>query len=274
LPAIGCHDDVARDEVVGELDNGTFQYICLDDSDPMCPTGRTALDFPDTVGKDGTFDLDFDPDQGSSSGIRIEAVAEDLILGRTDSFRALASGTTALLAKRTSSDRVIDIVYLAVEEVAGIEIEQDGRSPRLVLEVGDTVTLDATAVDADRSVLAGARDFRWAVSDPQVLRLERANPTAHMDVQALREGSVTITVTTGDISEELNLSTSGQPVLEGGVTPDASGNPEPGPDAATPRDAAPPPSGDPDAATDAGETLGDASSRVSDAGADAADGAP
>jgi hypothetical protein len=129
-----------------------------------------------------------------------------------------------------------------------------------VWQTGVRGRLTVVPRDATRATLAGARDFIWEVSDDSILRLERANPTAAMELYPLSPGTVTITVSTRGITSELSITVEGDAVpLDGGVDGEA--------DAGITGDAAPGDSGAEGGAVDASPEASDEDATILDGGA-------
>jgi hypothetical protein len=235
---VSCRGSRKDDEILGALGNGVFRYLCVDASDPVCGGSSTASRFPERVGVEGVFGVDFEPLDEALYATSVDPVAPDIVDVQSGRFYAASAGVSALLARRTNG-RVVDIVHMEVVDVAGIQLQSMGATPSLVYTVGRRTQLSAAAVDEYGATVAGARAFTWSVSDPGVLRLERPNPTPSMDVTALRAGRARITVTTGQLTATLDVVVEGTVVVDAGpVTPDA-GRTEGGTSADASRDASP-----------------------------------
>jgi hypothetical protein len=257
----GCRSRVKDDQVVGELGNGTFRYICVEASDPMCSAGSRASDFPRRIGQNGLFNLEYQPlNTDRTTAVRIISASSEIVDTRNGQFLAVGHGTVALLAKKVENNRVQDIVHLSVVPIDSLRFQgSDGRLPPLFIGTGSRDTLSVVPLDDARTVVAGARDYYWTVDAPERLRLETRSPSATMDIRPIAPGAVTITVTTDGVSATLDLEISGEPVLEpepgedGGLPPptdggvhvdagsmsDAGDDPSPGADAAALPDGSP-----------------------------------
>jgi len=259
LMALGCGNHLHPDQTAGELGNGAFRYVCVGEGDALCPRGGRATNFPERVATTGVFDVEFEPYKTTDlSAFDIVTVASGVLEEDNNAFRAKAPGTVALLAKRTSDGRVIDFVHLEVLDVSKIRLESGGGlSPLLTWHTGEAQTLKSVPEDDAGSVLAGSVDYEWTTSDERIVRLERANPTADMELMPRAPGPVTISVTGGGHTDSLSVTVEGRALAPDGGAGDASA-----PDGSTDRDAAPGDDGggtaaleggaSPDAATEGG----------------------
>jgi hypothetical protein len=224
---LGCGHGLDQNQTAGELGNGAFRYLCVRDGDALCPNGGEASQFPERIATQGLFDVQFSAFHGSDTAFDIIPVASGILEEENGLFRAKAPGTIALLAKRTSDGRVLDFVHLQVLDVSKIRIESNGTTPPLTWQTGVRQTLVPFPLDADGAVLAGGLDYDWTTSDPAVIRLELASPSATMELMPRRPGTATISVTGSGRTDSLSIAVEGEPLASDAGAPD-SGVPDAG----------------------------------------------
>jgi hypothetical protein len=200
----------------------------VDASDPWCPGGQQPSSFPERIGKDGLFEVTFQPSDHQTVHFDLKPAAPGIIEEENATFAAKSSGVVALLAKRTSDGRILDFVHVTVVDVSALSLEEGSASPPIVWQPGEQHTLSVIAVDSDQAPLAGARPFTWSTDNPIVLGLDRASPSPTMDLTARSSGHASLTVTTGTSQVVLSLTVSGGtssrdaghgPPPDGGSTP-------------------------------------------------------
>jgi hypothetical protein len=195
---------IEPDETPGELGNGAFRYVCVDD-DAMCPTGGAATQFPERVATGARFDVTYQLFQDGSA-VQVSPASTELIEPSGAAFRARRAGIAALLARRTVDGVTVDFAHLGIEDPSEIGIEtQSGKPMALVMELGSSQELHAMPLDAFNAPLAGALPFDWTSSDAAVLKLELAPPAARMRVLAVGSGTATLTVQSAPLVRALEV---------------------------------------------------------------------
>jgi hypothetical protein len=190
-------------ERTGDLQQGAFHYVCVDDSDRLCQQGE-ASDFPDQVATGsrfalsahalafGTAEIDGEIVPASTRFVEPIEVAAPGAAGYA--FHARTPGVVAMLATRQSDGAIGDFTHVVVADISELRVDCGADT----LEVGVTVTCH---VDPG---LAGALEYAWA-SDPTQLHVEADPGTASAKIWAMREGTVTLRVTVGNASTEIEL---------------------------------------------------------------------
>lgn len=198
LCALGC-SSIEPDETPGELGNGAFRYVCVGD-DATCPENGAAQVFPSAIARSARFDVTYQLFEDGSDA-QVSSASSKMIEVSGSAFRALESGTAALLARRTVDGVTVDFTHLSIEEVSEIEVRRaSGSAVSLVMAAGSLQQLRAEPLDENESVLAGAIAFEWQSSDTSVLKLETTGGS-RMDVRAVAPGTASLSVVHGELSE-------------------------------------------------------------------------
>ena len=259
LLVVACEADRPDNpEKRGELGVGVFRYECINSTDPFCPDGLEATDFPDRIGEGSLFDMSF----SGPANVLVPASPEHVEV-ESDAFRAIAQGSVALLAQNEGRNQVVDFIHLTIARAFELRLAaQDGDDPTEELVVGDSEVVRARAVSLGGATLAGVRTFEWTSSDESVAILETSTYSAVKTVRGVAPGDATITVTSGELSVDLELTVRAAPPIDIPFVPTSeiasppSFAPAVPPVIVVPEDAGAPDAGDaamtPDATVDAG----------------------
>lgn len=229
--ATGCDEGGSVDAAGerGELNNGTFFYVCNDKADAQCDEDAVvgARDpatsaFP-PLARGGRFSVRFEYDDDPVL-LNYLIFAGPYVEGMEGSpvFTAVAPGVTAVAAVDESSSLAYDLVHLTVVEPAALRISETTTTQERVediaagvdLELGSDAVLDITAevtlatrtffraapVDGAGNVLAGALDTTWTSSDPGVVAIVSDPENNVIEIEPLGSGTATLTVTMGDLT--------------------------------------------------------------------------
>ncbi len=217
--AAGCepieHDPTGS---VGDLGAGRFKYDCVATGDAVCNAtmavdeNETALalgvarEVPLVVAVGGRFDLSF-----SSSGETafVEAARQDVVSGQ-GGFIIAEPGLHAFLA-RAASGEVADFIHVEARRVAELEVWAQGAVPNSVsLAVGERLAVAALPRDGLGAPLAGGGSYDWSASTLGQVDIEPVQGSItstlrddEVELVGLVEGTLTVTVTRGDVSVEI-----------------------------------------------------------------------
>ncbi|MEX1364021.1 MAG: hypothetical protein AB1Z98_12900 [Nannocystaceae bacterium] len=192
------------EESVGQLGQGTFRWVCVDQSDSTCGTGV----FPYAVAVGSRFAMSFTPKPGlppEVSSYVIEAVSPRIVGEGPGGFEASVEGQVSMLV--TGGAYGVDYVVLRTRPVARLELQladpEGGASldsPSMSLaQVGESNRIEAVPYyEGER--LAGALTYRFENLSPQLISLSGASGN-EISVFGVREGLARIAVTAGDYSE-------------------------------------------------------------------------
>jgi hypothetical protein len=200
------------DDINGNLGNGTFSYICVNADDPACAstsggtgeTGASPTNFPAAVANGAHFKVTYAANNTTQGGNpTLKPVAPEYIseLSADGSLTALKPGKDAMVARSSVNGLVFDFTEITISPISSLGVTDQNGEPlptTLQISVGSTNTLLATALGPRSEKLAGGVDYTWKSSDDTIVHLEEGNPTAHVDLDALKAGSATLTVTQGD----------------------------------------------------------------------------
>lgn len=199
-------------EINGNLGNGAFQYDCVSSDDPACPSsdptqiGSSPANFPAALASGAHFKVTFTANDASKGGNpSVKPVAPEYLsaLSADGSFTALKPGDDALVARSSVDGLVFDFTDITISPISSLGVTTSDGQPLptdLQLSTGGTKTLLATALGPRSEKLAGSVDYTWKSSDDTIVHLEEGNPTAHVDVDAVKAGSATLTVTQGTMT--------------------------------------------------------------------------
>ena len=222
--AFGC---LESEGTLGEAQNGSFQYECLDWGDPVCdgeqPTGlfdplfdeRSEQALPQRIALGSAFDVRFYEfgDLPGSPGLErpVEAAAETLRDALSPGFVARAPGTVALLARDGKGD-VADLIHMVIEPAYRVEVE----GPTTALALSESADLFTRVFSESNGQLGGALPHTWSVDDPGIVTLEHPYSTAedalsddHIVARAVGPGTALVTVSVGDLQTTIEIRVDG-----------------------------------------------------------------
>ncbi len=231
LVTLGCgQGDVPG--TVGELGEGVFRYSCFDASDARCNEAGavSSLEVTKTLGVDpelptaiavgGRFDLTYlgdTIDDGDLLIVDVEPARTDLV-SHAAGFVIEAPGTFAFLARNGPKKTVADFMHLDAFLVTGLDIwhSQETKSS-IVLNANETSTLAVVPMADGGVALAGALSIEWTSSDMNIVAIGSASSALEIPsgdkqlnedeirIAAIAEGQATITVSQGDVTQELTV---------------------------------------------------------------------
>jgi hypothetical protein len=199
-------------EVNGNLGNGAFAYDCLSPDDPACPSpdfiqiGPSPDTFPAALASGAHFKVSYtanDTTQGGNPSVKPVAPEYLSSLSADGSFTALKPGIDAVVARSSVNGLVFDFTDITISPISSLGVTTTDGEPlptNLELSTGSTKTLLANALGPRSEKLAGSVDYTWTSSDDTIVHLEEGNPTAHVDVDAVKAGTATLTVTQGTLT--------------------------------------------------------------------------
>ena len=202
----------------GELDNGSFSYVCLSPSDAACGPGdsieQVAKVMPKALAVGARFRVAFKPQSSAAvDGAAVVEPASAALLERESSdptiLKALRPGFAGLLAKRGST--VVEFLHLNLEAVdhLGIYVGSDAPSARppsaapLAMRPGDQVQLRAGTISKTGELLAGSMSYVWSSADDGVAAIILSPTAGEITVRASKVGTTTLHVTTDGASAEV-----------------------------------------------------------------------
>jgi hypothetical protein len=208
LGLAGCTSSATGAKATGELGNGTFDYRCAAETDPVCEGGQPATNFPDCLLEGGRFELGYtayDSDDLSSWGYDFVYVepASPTYFGGVDTLTALRVGHAAFVAY--ADDNVIDILHLDIVAPDTMTLRHaDGSAlaPVVEVELGTNVTLAATASSTGCSQPGGGLPVSSESSDPSVAVVAGDESVL---ISGYAEGTATITVHVGALTQDVEV---------------------------------------------------------------------
>lgn len=207
LWAAACDDGLDDHRRAGELGNGAFYYLCVDDTDIACDEAGYAT-FPEAIGVDGRFALQFGG-FGRALGT-LEPASRTFMARDGDELVAKSPGLVAILARDAADAHVLDFVHVVVEEPAalllwvfGQDADAGGLAPSWV---GGAGLVSAVPTSDTGLALAGSRErYHWTSSDERILRIDGDPHGSRAQVIALAAGTVTIAAQSGELTGELEV---------------------------------------------------------------------
>ncbi|MEO9232474.1 MAG: Ig-like domain-containing protein [Polyangiaceae bacterium] len=200
-------------EVNGNLGNGKFSYVCVNDDDPACASasstsgsaGMTAPIFPSVIASGAHFKLTYDATQSAEGGNPIlKPVAPEYIsaLSADGSLVALKPGKCALVARSSVSGLVYDFTEITISPISSFTVtDTSGTVPTSIqLPIDGSKRLIAAALGPRNEQLAGGIDYTWTSSDPTIASVDPSNTTV-VDLTGNKVGSATLTVTEGVVGQ-------------------------------------------------------------------------
>jgi len=199
----------------GNLGNGTFNYTCVSSDDPACPqssatvineTPTTPTNFPPALASGAHFKVGYtpsDPTKGGNPALKPVAPEYISALSADGSLTALKPGKDSLVARSSVDGLVYDFTVINVLPISSLAVTSVDGQPipgDVTLNLGSTTSYLATALGPHDEKLAGAVDYTWSSNNPSVVKIEQGNPTAHVDLDALSNGSAVLTVTQGSLT--------------------------------------------------------------------------
>jgi len=170
----------------GQAQRGSFEYVCIDVSDPSCFARDGDQGFPDRVQLGGVFGARFTSGETAARGVLEAATTGSLQKFDDVFFRAppeMGPGPVSVLARDPGDGSVLDFVSVEVVEPADIRVaalrlvsaasgvERTLLNPGDRVTVGDYVEILARMVDADEQALAGAPACTWSVEPAAALKV-------------------------------------------------------------------------------------------------------
>lgn len=234
----------------GQAQRGTFEYVCIDVSDPSCFARESDQGFPDRVQLGGVFGARFTSGETSARGVLEAATPGRLEKFDNVFFRAppeKGTGAVSVLARDPGDGSVLDFVSVEVVEPADIRVaalrlvpaatgaERTLLNPGDRVTVGDYVEILARMVDADEQAIAGTPACTWSVEPASALQvLDTGTPftTGRLVATVEFAGPFTARVTCLDKSTAISVEADPADTAGTGDTGD-TGNDETGADSTT-----------------------------------------
>ncbi|MBW2453325.1 MAG: hypothetical protein JRI68_02390 [Deltaproteobacteria bacterium] len=210
---LGCKDNSAN-ELVGELGNGTFTYLCEVDSDAQCDVGEDTSDLALThIVLRGRFGI------GYSKTIQGFRPASDLRIKYDDAtqlWEGTEAGWVAVIA--VAAGQGDDFAHFRIVEPAGLVISRRETSGSFEgslgglsvdLSVQGTITLRVAPVDDQDEVLAGGLTCEWWSNNPDVADVVGDETDNVVEVTAHQAGTAIINVHLGDLTAQTTVEVGG-----------------------------------------------------------------
>jgi hypothetical protein len=216
IPACGADSGSS-----GELENGSFSYLCTTDRDPICGPDATFIEgtlqtMPNTIAVGGQFSVVF---RGSSSSGQdgsafVKPVSSDLLAGGAGNepiFTAAKPGFAGLLALRGST--VVDVIHVHIVAIdsARIDARVDTTgavivgAPTVNIGTGALVDLSAAAADEGSDTLAGSLDYAWSTDDSAIAEILTSPTTDEITVRGGAPGQTMVHVTISGVSSAISI---------------------------------------------------------------------
>lgn len=211
---LGCEDDPAN-QLAGELGEGTFTYLCLEDSDAQCDLGEETSDLAlANIALAGRFGINYSDE---SIDYLQPATMDRLDYDDTDEvWVAAQTGWVGVIAiDNTMAD---DFAHFRVVEPTGLRISQREASGQFTGSFGGVsitvsaqspITLRVAPVDDQDAVLAGALSCSWTSSDPATARVAGDATDNVILVEPLQNGSATLSVQLGELTAQTTIEVGG-----------------------------------------------------------------
>ncbi len=196
----------------GDLENGTFHYVCTSDYDFSCE----AFSWPDleaTIAVGAAFDLEYVSDGSdvaslSFAGVRpaSEQVAERISSSAQRGMRFVVAGEGAFIAHGLD-DTVLDFTYLLAEEVVAVDLTgEDVAGDTLFVRADETSRIVAHPLGLGDEHLIGSMSCTWSVDDGAMLWAPTGVSSCAIDVDALAPGQTTLRVQMNEaVATELTI---------------------------------------------------------------------
>jgi len=207
-------------DVKGNLGNGSFSYVCVSGDDPACSSsgsggaGTSPANFPAALANGAHFKVIYSAYNSEAGGNpTLKPVAPEYIstLSADGSLIALKPGIDGMVARSSVDGLVYDFTYVTISPISSLGVTtSDGEPLPTTLQIsnGGTTSLLASALGPRSEKLAGGVDYTWKSSDDTIVHLEQGNPTAHVDVDGVKAGSATLTVTQGSMTVSIPITVS------------------------------------------------------------------
>jgi hypothetical protein len=203
LAFTACAPTPTPNAQVGTLGNGSFNYACISDDDPDCTLGTTPAAIP-TIALGGTFDITYASTNSSDPTATVLAVSPEYFVNQGESFTAILTGTPSFVAE-TPAGAVLDYTTVTVASIDSIVVSDTTAGSSEPYH-----SYLATAMGAVNEPLGGHVLYTWTSSDPSVLTLQggQETPSSSVHVVWLKNGTATLTATSGSVSGSLSINVS------------------------------------------------------------------
>ena len=181
---------------LGELNQGSFTYVCLNNVDVGCTDPYDEDPIPSAIAVGSSFDLLFHGDQSA----RIESGAPGMVEGEDGAFIARKPGKAAMIARSTENGPVLDIVHVPLEQPGGIRLVGDGAMGEIDLETNVTWEWSAIPTRQNGEDIAGSPLCKWTSDDDSVVRVGLKDARWKNTVTGVAPGRANVTVTLGNAS--------------------------------------------------------------------------
>lgn len=223
---------------IGELGEGTFHYICVDEGDAVCnksgavDTGKVQADLgiqgqaPEAIAVGARFDLTYSGDTSTDDGdlllVETKAARQDQVTA-TGGFIIEVPGVHAFLAR---SPKGIIADFLHVEALVAVDLDvwlDEQRVEAVTLKVGEERMIAVVPQDGTGVSLAGALPYEWVV-DGAAVAIDAVDnfgpPTSAFEINddevriyGQEEGTATITVARDDVQKQIQVIVEPQEML-------------------------------------------------------------
>jgi hypothetical protein len=181
--------------VSGALGNGSFEWYCVDEADPVCPDQRR---FPTAVALGATFRVDFDADTVNEA-TQIESGSTAFLVeqpGTEGEFVAVGEGTASIVVY-ASGHRLLDLIYVDVVAPDRLAMRSSGVVGGM--DPGDYGTVTANAVDATGATLAGSLLYAWHADPDGIVEIVPSGNDDVVEVRARSAGLANVYAAVGDL---------------------------------------------------------------------------
>lgn len=185
-----------RDPSTGELNNGKFNYLCVDSSDAACDGFSGAAPMPELIGVGAAFDLEYVGDTAGSAPVQVEPVSELTMSGASGHFKILKPGVAAVLSRNTSGV-VADFIHLRGVAIDHLDVAGPSSTAgvtKVQMDTDSDVTLQVTAKAESGALLAGAVPYAWSTSDETIVSLGAPTSKSRAILIGHKAGTATIEV--------------------------------------------------------------------------------
>lgn len=206
----------------GELGQGTFEYVCVNDGDAKCSMTSNIDEFdvhdlgspkalPQGVAVGSIFGLRYAGrvrDDGDELLVQVLAASHDDEL--SPEIFSIAEPAEAAFLAVDSKGRSIDFVVVPAVEATELSVwSEEVELSDLVLSVGDTAGLTVVPRSSDGDLLAGAIPYLWTSSQGSIFSLNDGSTEVRnegdCEITAEGQGEAELRIVSGNLVVRVNV---------------------------------------------------------------------
>lgn len=188
----------------GELGDGeySFEYRCHRQDQMPCVDAHEGEEVPEGIVVGGRFGLWFHGESSPYTSV-VKPASPTMVESVDWGFVARLPGKVAMLGIAGADGRVLDMIHVNLVQLHALRVE--GPVDGATLAVGEQWQLDARPLSESGVVLAGTLDCEWHSSDESIVMPVQASGVCSNDIRGMAPGTATITMTSGDVSQSLDV---------------------------------------------------------------------